>query len=116
MNFFLDENVPSILKRILKEEGHDAFTLKDLGLSQLVKGELAKIVSDRNNILITLDVDFSMLKIESRRKLKVIYFKFSKSDPELASTLLKKHLKTCLGFLKKPGIVTISEDNLDFSR
>ena len=55
MNFILDENAPAILKRILREEGHDVFTLKDLGLSQLVNGELAKHVTERNNILITFD-------------------------------------------------------------
>ncbi|HME51639.1 MAG TPA: DUF5615 family PIN-like protein [Candidatus Lokiarchaeia archaeon] len=116
MNFLLDENVPSILKKVLREEGHIVSTLKDLDLSQLVNGELAKFAMERNNILITFDEDFILLKNEIKRKLKVIYFKFNKSNPELANNLLKKHLKTCLGFLRKPGIVTIEEEDISFLR
>lgn len=116
MNFLLDENVPGSLKKILREEGHNVSTLKDLELLQLVNGELAKFALDRNNVLITFDADFTQLKKEVQRKLKVIYFAFNKSNPELASDLLKKHLKTCFGFLRKPGIVTIDEEDLTFSR
>ena len=72
MNFLLDENVPGILKKILREEGHVVSTLKDLELSQLVNGELAKFAMDRDNILITFDADFILLKKEIRRKLKVM--------------------------------------------
>jgi len=116
VNFILDENVPSILKKVLREEGHDVSTLKDLDLSQLVNGELAKFAMDRNKISITFDADFTQLKNETRQKLKVIYFKFKRSNPELANNLLKKHLKTCLGFLRKPGIVTIAEEDITFLR
>ena len=113
MKFLLDENVPRTLKDYLLKHQYTVVTVQELNRRGESNGEVAKIAIDRDYIIITFDEDFTVLKEEIKKNLRVIYIKIHPRDPKKAKELLKKHLPDCLKKLKLPNVIWISESGIN---
>jgi len=62
MKFKIDENLPSEIKRLLIQAGHDALTVKDQDLIGHPDTNLAVVCLAENRTFITADLDFSDIR------------------------------------------------------
>jgi predicted nuclease of predicted toxin-antitoxin system len=63
MRFKTDENVHPDVAACLQQQGHDAVTVWDESLRGTPDANLAKACQDENRALITLDLDFSDIRV-----------------------------------------------------
>ena len=111
----MDENVPISIKKLIKELGYEAKTLKDENQLGIKNGDVAELAIKREAIIITLDSDFLTLKKELQKESRVISIKIHPRDPKEIGELVKKNLKEAINHLKDPGKVIISKEGLDFN-
>lgn len=62
LRFKLDENLPTVIKSVLIDDGHDALTVLDQGLGGREDPTVYSVCSAEDRILITLDLDFSDIR------------------------------------------------------
>ena len=62
MRIKLDENLPTVLRDWLVDQGHDALSVFDQGLTGLLDEELWVHVCHEGRLLITLDRDFADIR------------------------------------------------------
>ncbi len=58
MNFKLDENLGSLGKQLLADDGHDVMTVAEQRLSGADDDRLYEVCQDEGRVLVTLDHDF----------------------------------------------------------
>lgn len=110
MKFIIDENVPGNIKSMLRKLGHDAFDMSDLNMLSAKNGEIGKKVIESDAILVTLDEDFLQMKKEIKAKIRVIHLHVDPPDPLVAEKLLKSKINSCIGRLRRPGIITLEPE------
>lgn len=66
MKFLIDAQLPPALAHWLREQGHDAEHVTDIGLLGATDSEVAERASAINAILVTKDADFSALRLPDR--------------------------------------------------
>jgi predicted nuclease of predicted toxin-antitoxin system len=59
MNFVVDQNLPAWLAGWLRDTGHDAVHLREIGMQAAMDDEVAALVRARSAVLITKDGDFA---------------------------------------------------------
>ncbi len=62
MKFKIDENLPSEIKHLLVQAGHDALTVKDQDLTGHPDANLAVVCMAESRTFITIDMDFSDIR------------------------------------------------------
>lgn len=112
MKFLLDENVPRTLRNYLLKQQYNVVTIQELNRRGTSNGEVAKLAIDQDYTIITFDEDFTVLKEEIKKKVRIIYIKIHPRDPRKARELLKKHLSESLKKLHSPNIVWITESGI----
>jgi len=112
----LDQNVPANFIPMLLDIGHEVITLKQLGQTHAKNGDVGKIGIDQDAIIITFDKHFLSLKQELQQQSRIIYISMYPRDPIREAGLFREKLSICLGKLKKPGVVTLTPDGIDFKR
>lgn len=63
MQFKIDENLHSDTADLLRQHGHDALTVFDQGLRGHADGDIASICQRESRTLVTLDLDFSDIRV-----------------------------------------------------
>lgn len=66
MKFLVDAQLPPALAHWLREQGHDAEHVMDIGLLGATDHEVAESASATSAILVTKDADFSALRLPDR--------------------------------------------------
>ena len=115
MNFKLDENLPLEISNILKEGGHSALTVLDEGLGGNPDTKIMKACVDENRVLVTLDLDFSDIRVYPPDRYPGIIVlrpthqskpNLINLSPQFLSVLEKERLKGHL-WIVEPGRVRI---------
>jgi len=65
MRFKIDENLHRDAAELLKRHGHDAMTVVDQGLRGYGDGEIANVCRKEQRAIVTLDLDFSDVRVYS---------------------------------------------------
>ncbi|OLS13333.1 MAG: hypothetical protein RBG13Loki_3049 [Promethearchaeota archaeon CR_4] len=107
MKFILDENIPSNIKQMLRNAGHEALDLEELQMLSAKNGEVGNLTIEQNAILVTLDKDFTHMKREIKERIRVIYIHIHPPNPPVAEKILQSKLSFCLNKLRRPGVVTL---------
>ena len=108
--------MPANFILMLREAGHEVITLKQIRQTHAKNGEVGNIAINHDAIIITFDKHFLSLKREVQQQSRIIYIDVHPRDPIRESDLLREKLSICLGKLKKPGVVTLTPDGIDFKR
>lgn len=108
--FLLDENVPISLRDALKAKGFQAIlAVQTLGAG-VKNHDIAELAKRSNDIIVTFDEDFLLLKPETKAAVKVIYIKTHPRDPRKAQRLLDRWIGKCLTMLEKANAVILTDD------
>ncbi len=83
MDFLIDQDVYSLTIKVLKENGHDVKTAKDIGMHRANDEEILMKAIEMNRILITRDKDFGILVfLEKQTSPGVIFLRISPTTIE----------------------------------
>ena len=81
MRFKTDENLPIEVAELISSSGHDALTVEDQGIGGLPDLEIAAVCDSENRILVTLDTDFSDIRLYPPGSHPgIIVFRISRQD------------------------------------
>lgn len=110
MRFFLDNDVPVSVGRLLRRCGHDSWSAYEAGLSAESQDDNLTVYADtRRAVLVTLDREFSQ-----RRRANAYGRHVKLRCPEPASAdVLAVHLEVVLEYLERDHVtLTVSRDGV----
>jgi predicted nuclease of predicted toxin-antitoxin system len=91
MKFKIDENLPAEFAELLREAHYDALTVVEQKLEGQPDENIAEICSQEERILITLDIDFTDIRVYPPSKFPgFIVFRVYKQDKYHLISLLKE--------------------------
>jgi predicted nuclease of predicted toxin-antitoxin system len=110
VRFFLDNDVPVSVGRMLRQRGHKCWTAAEAGLADEGQDDNLSVYADvREAVLITLDREFTMRR---RRNPIGRHVRLSCDEPE-AATILSANLNEVLAYLQREHVtVTVSRDEV----
>ena len=110
MRFFLDQDVPVSVRRMLVSEGHQCWTANEAGLAAEPQDDsLTVYADDKDAVLVTLDREFS----ERRRKNTIGRHIWLRCREHEAAEILRSHLTEVLQYLRRPDVViVVSRDSV----
>lgn len=105
MRFFLDNDVPVSVGRMLRQHGHTCWTAADAGLADEGQDDNLSVYADvRDAVLITLDREFTLRR---RRNPIGRHMRLRCAEPE-AAEVLSASLDEVLAYLQREHVtVTI---------
>jgi len=113
MDFKIDENLPTEIAEILIENGYGATTVYDEDIAGCSDRLLAEVCMNEHKILITLDLDFSDIRIYDPKKyhgIIILRFKF------LDKSNILKNVKRFIPVLKRENpdkkLMIVNEKNV----
>ena len=94
MKFLVDQPVSPILADWLRQSGHDAYHVREHGLSRSPDTDLFERAVDEDRIIITADLDFSrIIALSGRESPGLILFRGGSLTDDQMLSLLKTVLK-----------------------
>ena len=98
MKFLLDENIPPSLATLLKNAGHEARHMVEIGYTSTPDFKISAFAAQSGEIILTHDTDFgTILALSGDNKPSVILFRLQATSNLAYINLLEnilKHLKT----------------------
>lgn len=90
MKFKLDENLPGIAASVFRENGFDAVTVRDEGLTGCTDDHLISVCSEEKRALVILDLDFSDIRRYEPSSFKgIIILRTGKQSRDYIISILK---------------------------
>jgi len=110
MKFLVDNALSPSLAIRLRENGHDAIHVRDLGMAVASDEEIFDFAAKEGRVILSADTDFgTILAFRRISKPSVVIFRQSNKKPENVASLFLKNLPSLTEFLMK-GYVVIFED------
>lgn len=110
MRFIVDQPVSRKIARILRDAGHDAVHVTELGLATAADEGILDHASRDDRIIITQDADFgTLLAFSNRQYPSVILFRMTNGDPLVQGEILMSILDTVRPSLDAGAIVVIGD-------
>ena len=114
MKLLLDANLSPEVGRRLKEAGHDAIHVADIGLLTAADPEILRTAAKEERILLTADSDFgALLALGSLASPSVLLLRSADHlRPSEQAELIQANLPQIAEDLKKGAIVSLTRDRL----
>lgn len=114
MKLLLDANLSPEVARLLKEPGHDAIHVADIGLLTATDPEILQTAAKEEYILLTADSDFgALLALGSLASPSVLLLRSADHlRPNEQAELLVANLPQIAEDLEKGAIVSLTRDRL----
>jgi len=105
-----DENLPVEAADILRAEGHDVLTVNEQGLGGVCDADLAAVCRSEGGVLISLDVDFSDIRIQAPGTHPgIVVLRMSRQDKASILSVVRR-LVTSLGAEQVVGRLWIVDE------
>jgi predicted nuclease of predicted toxin-antitoxin system len=88
MRFLIDENLPSEIAEMLRELGHDAVTVWDIGLQRAPDVRLNEFAIREGRVIVTRDLDFPLRREPSAPGLIIFRTSRNAFKPEILELML----------------------------
>ena len=113
MRFLADMGVSTLTVKWLRNEGHDAVHLRELGLQRLPDEDILVKAREEGRIVLTMDLDFGYLLAISADPLpSVVLFRLSDERAEFVSRRLASVLTESAEALVAGAIVSVSDTSI----
>ena len=114
MKFLCDANLSPEVARLLREAGHDAIHVGDIGLLSAPDPEIMQAAAKEDRILLTADADFgALLALGSLASPSVLLLRSADHlRPNEQAELIAANLPQIAEDLKKGAIVSFTRDRL----
>lgn len=114
MKFIIDNAISPIVAELLKQSGHDAIHVRDIGLQSASDSEIFKEAENQNRIIISADTDFgTLLALWNKSRPSVILFRHdSDHRPKHQFSLLMANLPNIIQALETGSIVVIEKKRI----
>lgn len=114
MKFLLDANLSPEVARLLREAGHDAIHVGDIGLLSAPDPKIMQAAAKEDRILLTADADFgALLALGSLASPSVLLLRSADHlRPNEQAELIAANLPQIAEDLKKGAIVSFTRDRL----
>jgi predicted nuclease of predicted toxin-antitoxin system len=114
VKLLLDANLSPEVARLLKEAGHEAIHVRDIGLLSAPDPEILQTAANEERILLTADADFgALLALSSLASPLVLLLRSADHlRPVEQAELLAANLPRIAEDLKKGAIVSLTRDRL----
>jgi predicted nuclease of predicted toxin-antitoxin system len=110
MNFLADMGISRRTVLWLRQRGHNAVHLRELGLKKLPDYEILVRALGEGRIVLTMDLDFGYLLAISHAQLpSVIIFRLNNEHPDNVNRRLEQVLRESSEALMQGAIITVTE-------
>jgi predicted nuclease of predicted toxin-antitoxin system len=116
VKLLIDANLSPEVARLLKEAGHDAIHVGDIGLLSAPDPEILQAAADGKQVLLTADADFgALLALGSLASPSVLLLRSAPPDhlrPAEQAELISANLLSISVDLEKGAIASLARDRL----
>lgn len=117
MRLLLDQGLPRDAAGLLRDNGHDAEHVGDLGFAQATDSDILRLAREQNRVVVTLDSDFHMLlAFESARQPSVVRVRQEGLRAEELIVVINEVLTRCAPALIEGAAVTVVGRNIRLRR
>lgn len=111
MKFLADMGISYTTIAWLKQSGHDALHVREVGMSSSPDSLILEKAKKENRIVLTCDLDFGALMASSKGKLpSVIIFRLDDETPQNINIRLNEVLTTASKKLDEGAIISIEQN------
>ena len=114
MNLLIDNASSPAVSHLLKEYGHDALHVRELGVHAAVDADVFEAAPRENRVLVSADTDFGAL-LAVREKAKPSFVLFRKNQgvrPKAIAQQLAMICRKYEGELERGCVLTIAEERI----
>jgi len=110
MKFLADMGISRRTIAWLREQGHDARHVRELGMQRAADAAILALARDEGRVLLTLDLDFGYLMATGGAMLpSIILFRLGNQTAEFVTMRLADVLEFFLGDLQMGAIISVEE-------
>ncbi|MBZ5516043.1 MAG: DUF5615 family PIN-like protein [Acidobacteriia bacterium] len=117
MNFLANMGISPRTVEFLKELGHQAVRLSDLGLSGASDIEVIKRATTQGQVVLTFDLDYpALLALRAKERVSAVIFRTVTADPNWINSRLLQCLPLVEDALREGAIVVVEDDRVRVRR
>jgi predicted nuclease of predicted toxin-antitoxin system len=110
VRFLADMGISGRTVTWLRQLGHDAVHLRDLGWQRATDAEAMARAAHEGRIILTMDLDFGyLLSVSQQRTPSVILFRLSDERSSMVNARLSEVLDRCTEALEMGAIISVSD-------
>jgi predicted nuclease of predicted toxin-antitoxin system len=109
MRFLVDMPLSPAVAAWLREAGHDAYHLHDVGLDTLSDGQITARAEQEQRVILTCDVQFGALALQRQEAASVMIFRIAKPTPFRVIERTARTLEQYARQLQRGAIIVIEE-------
>jgi predicted nuclease of predicted toxin-antitoxin system len=116
VRFLVDANISPRVAEWLRNNGHDAVHVFEVGLNQAGDREILEEAASRRQILLTVDLDFGEILAQSSGRASVLILRLRSTTTAKVSSRLDVALAQVAPALEDGAVVVVGEGSLRVRR
>ena len=113
MKFLLDENLSPLHAQTVRDLGHDAVSVVEIGLSGADDPDVRTAAIEQERILVTLDADFAnVLRYPTARTPGVVRLRLHPATEEAIDAMLRNAIPRLAGVTLSGKLVVVDEHKI----
>lgn len=117
MRLLLDQGIPRTAAVVLRDMGHDAVHVSDIGMSRAADAEILELAAGERRCVVTLDTDFhAWLAVLGAHEPSVVRIRAEGLDGTAMAHVILRILLLCQEQLEEGAVATFKDDRVRIRR